>query len=251
MLHIVFMVLKILGIILAIVLGILLVSVGIVLFFPVQYKVNADATDGMNSLKVKGSFSWFFHFVSGRFIYDKGKCHSEIRVVGIKIKNKKEPKTCKKEKEKPNSQVKKRGFLGKIKYTIKTIYDRIKMLIRKKTQVEDFLADKSHKRAWKSIKVELVKLWKVIKPKKMVTDIEFGTEDPSLTGKILAGLSILFPFYPTTTNIVPVFEKKVLRGEVFAKGHFYLVCIVGIIWRVFCDEDIKKTFHDIEKNKEK
>lgn len=252
MLHIVFMVLKILGIILAILLGILLVSVGILLFVPVRYKVEAEANDGIASLHICGSFSWFLHLISGYFNYIDGKFCSDIRILGIKVKSKKKKKKKKKKKNKKigkKPEKKKRNFVEKIKYTIKDIYDKIKLLIKRKKQLDEFLADKSHKRAWKRIKIELKKLWNVIKPQKLLVDVRFGTDNPSLTGKILAGLSMLYPFYPRTTKIIPNFNQKILQGKIFSKGHFYMICIVGIIWRSLFDKDIRKTFNDIEKIK--
>ena len=89
----------------------------------------------------------------------------------------------------------------------RSISDKIKDLLQKKDKITDFLTDKSHVRAFQKVKKALFIMLKRWKPKKINAKVHFGFEDPSVTGKVLAGLSIMYPFLGDTTEIIPDFEN--------------------------------------------
>lgn len=60
MLHILFIILKIAGIILAVILGILLLLVCIVLFVPICYKAEAECGGTLEDIRAHGQISWLF-----------------------------------------------------------------------------------------------------------------------------------------------------------------------------------------------
>lgn len=253
MLHIVLMILKIIGIVLAIVLGILLLCLCVVLFIPLRYKVDAAAKGDIDKLRIRGKFNWFFHILSGRFVFDEGVFVSEVKFLGrkLKLEEEQEHKTEEKQKEGIDSgnrtQKKKMNFLEKLKYTFSNICDRIKVLISTVGKMEEFLTDELHRVAWKRLRREFFRLLKAVKPKQLVINLLLGAEDPALTGKILAGLSMIYPFFPETINIIPDFTQRIFEGELSAKGKIRGVRILQVILNVVFDKNIRATFEDIEK----
>ena len=72
MLHILLLILKIIGIILAAILGIIIVLLGILLFVPIRYEVSAKCDGNIDTLKAKGKVTWFLHLVRAD-VFAKGK----------------------------------------------------------------------------------------------------------------------------------------------------------------------------------
>ncbi|MBB5264982.1 hypothetical protein HNP82_002121 [Catenibacillus scindens] len=69
MLHIILLILKIIGIILAVVLGLILLCVCVVLFVPVRYRVHGEYED---SFRGKAQVHWLFHILSIKAWFDSG-----------------------------------------------------------------------------------------------------------------------------------------------------------------------------------
>ncbi len=278
MLHILLMLLKIIGIILLIILGILVLSVCVVLFAPAKYHGTANASGTLDSIKANIKFSWFLHLISGYVTYENKKTDWQVRILWKKLNVEKEeqmsePKNIEKTKKiteednksdketlhqpetdipqvKPGKEMhnkKKQGFFEKIKYTFQNICDKIKMLIKKKEDLQGFLTSEIHQSAWKCIKREAIRLLKYIRPKKMTANLHFGFEDPATTGKVLAALSILYPFYGDHINIEPEFEEKILEGNVFIKGYIMCIHLLIVIFNLYFDKNLKTTYKDIQK----
>lgn len=144
-------------------------------------------------------------------------------------------------------KTKKQSFLEKIKYTIRNICDKIKLLIEKREKLEAFITNEIHRASWNRMVQEMVRFVKYIRPKKLVLNLHFGFEDPALTGKVLGGISMLYPFYAKHMNITPDFEQKVLEGDAFIKGTVRGMHALIIVWNLIFDKNIKTTYKEIQK----
>lgn len=98
MLHVIFIILKIIGIVLGVLLALFLLLVGIILFVPVRYRVYASKYD---TIQVKARVSWLLRIVSLRFRY-----YSEeetywycLRIFGFTLIDSNRPTKVKKEKK--------------------------------------------------------------------------------------------------------------------------------------------------------
>lgn len=80
MLHILFLILKILGIIIAIILGILVLILSILLFVPVRYEISVRCDGHLESLKAKAKITWLLHFIRGEAFYSEQCWKRRIRV---------------------------------------------------------------------------------------------------------------------------------------------------------------------------
>ncbi len=150
-------------------------------------------------------------------------------------------------KKKYNFSEKIRGVLEKIKYTFQKMCATIKSVQKKKDYVERFLKNKTHRRAWDLLFRQIKKLVRRIKPKKISGDIEFGTEDPALTGKILALVSMIYPFTGEHIEIKPDFDEKKLNVDVFVSGRVYSVSFIYLALRLIISKDVRLTYKHIRK----
>lgn len=71
MLHIVLLILKIIGIVLAVLLGILLLGLCLALFVPLRYQLEARRTEGEDEppIEIRAKFTWLLHFINVRIQY--------------------------------------------------------------------------------------------------------------------------------------------------------------------------------------
>ena len=148
-------------------------------------------------------------------------------------------------KEKKTSPVRK--LLSGIQSKRKRIWDRIHhiraTLGRVGTQItwwRDFL---EHPRVQAGISL----VWKHAKflirhvlPTKMDGEITFSTEDPSITGAILAVLGMTIPFHKNCVGVRPLFSgENYCQGNVRIKGRIYGIVFVRAAISIYFNKNIK------------
>lgn len=151
--------------------------------------------------------------------------------------------------ETTSKKSKKESIIKKIKISVKNICDKIKDLLQKKDKITEFLTNDAHIRAFRKAKKELYVLLKKLKPKKTNIKLRFGFEDPATTGKVLGGLSILYPFLGEITEITPDFENQVLKGTVYLKGKIRFCHFAGMALKLILCKDIRSSYRDIRNFK--
>ena len=52
----------------------------------------------------------------------------------------------------------------------------------------------------------------------------------AMTGQVLAGLSMPYPFWGEHVSIIPDFEQKVLEGSLYIKGRIRIIHFVRLMW---------------------
>lgn len=137
----------------------------------------------------------------------------------------------------------KKAFYDKIK----ALSGKIKELSGKKEKVISFLQNEDHKKAWGKAKKEILKLLKRLWPKCLKADIRYGFEDPSITGKILAGFSMIYPFVGENVHVYPDFEQSVIEGKLYIKGKIRVATFIRTAWNLFWCKAVRKTYHDIRE----
>ncbi|MGN0404366.1 MAG: DUF2953 domain-containing protein [Bariatricus sp.] len=140
-----------------------------------------------------------------------------------------------------------RKIFEKIKYTFRQICDKIKAIGETKEQITEFLENESHQRAFAKLMKETVWIRRFLRPKEITADIHFGFEDPYLTGKTLALLSMIYPFVGEHMNIEPDFEEKVLEGSVKIRGGLRLFHLAALVWCLIWNRDIRILIKDVRK----
>ena len=66
-------------------------------------------------------------------------------------------------------------------------------------------------------------------PTRITGKITFGSEDPAVTGTVLALLGMTIPFHKNKIMVNPLFDgENILEGEIFLKGRIYGVVLIKI-----------------------
>lgn len=318
MLHILFLILKIIGIILAVILGLILLVICIVLFVPICYKADLYGSGNARELTVHAKVSWLFGLIKAVFALENGKTDLSVRIAWKKFgdsdpvedkaedrieeKPKPEKKAVMQEKQviqgeekqddttnritdkavedqtekaekseqsaktRPESTEKKQRkkkdrkedsdsaskieqITEKIKCTYHKFCDKINEITEKKDKISDFLTDETHKNAFLKLKNEAFHLLKKLKPKKIQGEITFGFEDPSLTGRLLAWISMIYPWIGEHTDITPDFEHRTLSGDLSIRGRLYVITPVVTAIRLILSKAVRRSFKDIRNFK--
>ena len=333
MLHILLLILKWIGIVLAVFLLLVLLLINLGLFVPVRYRADASCQNDIETLEAEFELSWMWKLFFLTACWKKGKADMKIRIgwkylfseekegkseEKIEVPEEKEENDLQKEKEEqkflkeqkeslppektnrslPENNVqeqaekrechqektesgidkeeeekesftadrrkaggrKKKPLWDRMKEKIseriescKSFWRKILAMRRnfrgKKEQIESFLTDASHRRAFCSLKREVRRFLGHVSPKDVKIVGKIGLEDPYMTGQALAVLGMLFPFFGENTVIVPDFENKVLEGSVHIEGKIHNFRMLAILWRLIKDRDVRKIIIDIKKLK--
>lgn len=98
------------------------------------------------------------------------------------------------------------------------------------------------------MKEAIAALWKYIKgllhhilPRKLTGCVHFGFDDPSMTGKVLAYLSMLYPFTKDDLIIEPEFETEelIIDGKLAFRGRIRLEYLVYVVLCVVLNKNIR------------
>jgi len=268
------------------ILGILILLLCTVFFVPANYFVQSKTEDGIKGLSFEAKAHWFLQLFTAYYIYKDKQSDWQVRI-GWKTFNHKDHEhydkssddvkvetlqseeesegtsvetqnTTKQSEHKTSSEKKttadikknkKQSWFEKIKCTIVKICDKIKSLCETKEKVTEFLTDDVHVEAFKIVKKEFGILARHLRPRRIRGFVRFGFEDPYRTGQLLAGLSILYPFYGENVDIYPDFEQKILEGDLYIKGHIRMVHLATLLWRLFFNHYVRKTYRDYKKIK--
>ena len=104
MLSVVFTILKLIGIFILVLLGVLLFVVCVVLFVPLRYRAEGFYRD---TYKVKAKLSWLLHIVSFSLLYEKEQpLQMKLRILGIPVFDNLHEKQSKKKRGKTSSKKK-------------------------------------------------------------------------------------------------------------------------------------------------
>ena len=140
-----------------------------------------------------------------------------------------------------------RGILNRILESLRNIRDTIRNIALKIREVYDkidwwkeLIQHPQVKAGIAHIKKEAKLLLRHVFPRKTEGYVTFGSEDPSVTGAVLAVLGMTMPLHKNCVEIRPVFESRnLLEGKVKIKGRIYGIIPLVILIRLYFDKNIK------------
>ena len=271
MLPIILFILKLLGILVLILLGLVLGVLLLILFVPVRYR-----TWGSYYERLKGTarVTWLLHIVSVT-----AACEDEfsilIRLFGFRLfkpveesredaeemlvhamevtdaeetpgvsessvseKTRTEPQITESQEDPPREDEPHSGqesetkqtiggkaqaaagrlsaIFAKLKFSFKSIYDKLKTIKEKKEEVQTWISDENNRKTIRLLLKQLKKLIRHLLPRKGKGEVVFGFDDPYTTGQVLTAVSAVYPFCHKQIDIYPVFDRQVFTAE----GHF-------------------------------
>ena len=101
---------------------------------------------------------------------------------------------------------------------------QIKEFISKGKEAWAYLQEAETKKAIALAKDVLKKVLKHILPRKFKGHVDFGLEDPSTTGTVVAAVCAAYPVHKGNMIVTPYFDtdKMILRGKAQVKGHIIM-----------------------------
>lgn len=289
MIHIILLVLKIIGLILAAILGIILLFILSVLFVPVHYRIKAGYRKEISAdIRVR----WLFPALYMRFCFADEKLAVKFMLFGIPVYNSK-----RKRRERKQRKVRKKAYKVRAQekqdivkepesplfseeplsdstesvifeaeeesffYKLKSLWKKIaglfkkipvtlKNLFSKAGQVKRFVQNEENRKGMGRIWEAFKKSAAHILPKKFKADVRFGTGDPCTTGQALGVCAVFYGWYQDSIHIVPDFEQAVLEGELYAAGRIRMVTLLIIGIKLILDKDMQNLIHNFKQFKE-
>lgn len=153
------------------------------------------------------------------------------------------------EKSAKKAEDEKRSFFERIEYTFQVFCDKMNVLIEKKEKIRSFLEDEIHHAAFLKAIQSLKRLVLKLKPTDFSGNVRFGFEDPAVTGKTLAVLSVTAPFFEGNLEVEPEFQEEILEGELLIAGKLTAWKFTALVLELFTDKNIRKTISHIKSFK--
>ena len=129
--------------------------------------------------------------------------------------------------------------ISKINNAYQQICGKVNTGQEKIEQVRTFLNDQENRKTigllWRQVK----KLLRHVLPRKISGRVRFGFDDPATTGQILTYISPFYGLYAKTLKLEPIFEEKVLDGELHVKGHIRAATLLWIVIRVVLNKNFR------------
>lgn len=137
--------------------------------------------------------------------------------------------------------------IAKLKYTILTIYDKIKKMWQNISYYMELLNDKDTKLLLSHAKIRLCKIIKSIRPRRLEADIVFGTGAPDTTGYAYGVYGMLMPFLGSYVVVTPDFQQAVLEGNFQASGHVTLAVLLWQAIRIAMDKKLWQLLNKLKR----
>ncbi|MCM1244141.1 MAG: DUF2953 domain-containing protein [Roseburia sp.] len=259
-------VLKLIGILLLVVLGLVLVVCAAVLFLPIRYIVECKNGERFN---LGFNLSWCFRALQLRKRLSEQRIN--IYIFGINMNQFKNPFKKREHDEEDvhvtNSKVdlvddfyeEEKNYQNAVneeEKNMKIETDYEDESAREEEKVSDdhkksfsfdkissiitFIRDYENKSALNKIKKELAGLFRYLLPDRVRGKISFGTGDPCTTGWVLGAVSMIPAAYADGLTIQPDFEEKVFQADGAIKGKVRVIYFLRLFLRGYLDDEIKR-----------
>ena len=160
--------------------------------------------------------------------------------------------TAKAEADAPVSEKKRkrRSFLSRIREWIRRFIARLTAFFRnikafavsvqkRYRSFRSIITDEKNRKTFRLVKKQSGALIRHILPRRLKGWIRFGFEDSYYTGKVLTIISPFYGLYGKNISIEPVFDEKVLTGELCFSGRIRLSKLLWCIFRVVMDKNFR------------
>ena len=278
-------ILKIIGIVLACLVGFVLLILLLVLFFPIRYRLSGDGEN--TAIQADGKVSWLFGLLTALAHYQDLDLSYRVYVLGIKLikgslKDRGDSKTGSEgekpvKKESPMKEAmpepeeekepeiemidisdavtrpapgvnEKEDLYDKVEKFFEKLSARYEKLRMKVEQAETILTSQVTKRAVKTVKEQLFHILDHIKPKKIEGFLNFGLEDPANTAIIYGTIDILAESVSRGKLIItPEFYQKGISMDLMISGRIFLGYLLLCALRVFFNRDVRKVVRVIRR----
>lgn len=132
-----------------------------------------------------------------------------------------------------------RTAFRKLRDSLRDIHSTAKRLYARFVSYKAIWDREETQRAFHLASAQLHKVLRHVLPRRMKVYAAVGTDDPALTGQILAVQGILYPWLGDKVQIVPDFEEKRFEGEFHFKGQIRAGALGFYGLRLMLDRDVR------------
>lgn len=133
------------------------------------------------------------------------------------------------------------------KIQLQQIGKRIEEIKEKIKHIKEMASDQ---RIHRAILLLIDGAWKMVRhslPRKIKGRAKFGFEDPSTTGQILTYVSLLYPCYAKSVELVPMFTEKVIDLDLYFRGRVRLFSLIWICVKIWFDRNFRYLYKKVKK----
>lgn len=139
----------------------------------------------------------------------------------------------------------------KLKYKVREICDKIDKVRSEYRYYHNVLNSNEAAYAYRNLKKRLFRILKKVLPRKVHAGVIYGFDSPDLTGKVYGLYCIFRNRFDRSSHVTPDFDKAFFEGEVYAKGHFNLWCIVYNVLCVALHPGSIKIYRSVRRHRKK
>lgn len=125
------------------------------------------------------------------------------------------------------------AFFQKLKFSFRGFCDKLKDIKAFADKKKEWLEDEENQESFRLLFKQLKKLLAHVWPGRGKGTVTFGLEDPYYTGQILAGASLLYPFFYKRLTLQPVFDEKCLEAEFDYRGRVRVSYLLWLFWGIY------------------
>lgn len=284
MIHFLLLLIKIIGIIVAGMLGLLLLAVLSVLLVPVRYRGRVQKTS--DGVFVRGTVSWLLHLLHAELCYGKEGLHCRLRLAGVLLRNntdaaskakrtegqpepeekrsepaekypeqeekqlrpaEKHPEQEEKQSEPAEKHLESAAERAAFREKKKAKESKGSQLVPKLKRVWEVLQRQENKEFLRLAFSKMGKLIKHLLPRKLSGRLIFGSGDPCLTGQLLGVISVAYAKCGKLLELTPDFEEKRLELDMTVRGKLRMGTLGIIVLPVLFDRRGRTMLREIKK----
>jgi len=140
-----------------------------------------------------------------------------------------------------------RKALENLLFSFRRIYDKLKGGCQFIQEQREWLENEKNQASLRFLWKQAGRVLTHLRPTKGRGTISFGFEDPYTTGRVLQGVSLIYPFCHRQLSIQPVFDEKILEGEGSFTGRIRLGFLLWLAVQIYFDRHTRKLIQSFIK----
>lgn len=135
--------------------------------------------------------------------------------------------------------------------TVERIKEKYQKFKESKDKIKQILTDEGNQRTFQYLKNSLLRLLKMLMPRKGKVHLSYSTGAPDTTALSFGALSLFPIVYKQEWEIFPNFESEeyFVEGNLDVKGWFCLISILILALRVVLNKDCRRSYRMLTKLK--
>ncbi len=269
-------IIKIIGIIAAVLLSVFLLLLCIVLFVPFCYGIRLVKEPEMQ--EISGTVSFLSPLIRFRFRYAQKKFTYQVKTFwhvftdsekkNVKNKEKKNKAANRKKKSPDKRTVTEKGKTAsktpvkkeasgkenkaktskkeRAEKEKKNIPEKLRQLLQKKEALVSVLEEPESKRAIAFAWDKLKRILRHILPKKIKGYVIYGNADPAVTGKVFGAIAAVYAATGPVLKAMPDFEQERLECNVEFRGRLRVATFLILLLKIYFHQELRQMIQRVK-----